>query len=136
MLKPAATYVTTLILLFVIDAVWLWFAALPMFRAALGQDLLTFRAVPGVLFYLIYAAGIMVFVVPAGQVGGWHVTLLYGALFGLFAYGTYDLTNYATLKPWTLQLAASDIVWGMVLTAAASTLGLLGGQAVAQRFGG
>jgi uncharacterized membrane protein len=54
----------------------------------------------------------------------------------LFAYGTYDLTNYATLKPWTLQLAATDMVWGMVLTAVASTLGMLGGQAVAQRFGG
>jgi uncharacterized membrane protein len=56
-------------------------------------------------------------------------------LFGLFAYATYDLTNYATLRPWTLQLAATDIVWGMALTAAASTLGLLGGQAIERRFG-
>ncbi len=134
MLKPAATYVTTLVLLLVIDAVWLWLAALPMFRAALGQDLLTFRAAPGVLFYLLYAAGILTFVVPAGA-GGWQFTLLYGALFGLFAYGTYDLTNYATLKPWTLQLAASDMAWGMVLTAASAALGMLGGQAVAQHFG-
>ena len=136
MLRTAAIYVTTLVLLLLIDAVWLWCAALPMFRAALGQDMLTFRAVPGVLFYLLYTAGILVFVLPAGQAGGWTVTMLYGALFGLFAYGTYDLTNYATLKPWTLQLAASDMVWGMVLTAAAATLGMLGGQAIAQRLGG
>ena len=136
MLKPAATYVSTLVLLLAMDAAWLGLAALPMFRAALGQDLLTFRPVPGVLFYLLYTAGVLVFVLPAGQPGGWTMTLLYGALFGLFAYGTYDLTNYATLKPWTLQLAATDMVWGMVLTAVASTLGMLAGQAIAQRLGG
>ncbi|WP_158746890.1 DUF2177 family protein [Acidisphaera sp. L21] len=133
MLKLASTYFATLLFLLLLDAVWLWQAALPMFRAALGPDLLTFRPVPGVLFYLVYAAGIMVFVIPAA---GWQMTALYGALFGLFAYATYDLTNYATLKPWTVQLAATDIVWGMVLTAVASTLGSLCGGMIARRFGG
>ena len=63
---------------------------------------------------------------PAGQ-GSWQMTALYGALFGLFAYATYDLTNYATLKGWTATLATSDIVWGMAMTAAVSTLGMLRG---------
>jgi uncharacterized membrane protein len=135
MLRMAATYLTTLVSLLVLDGLWLGLAALPMFKATLGEDLLTFRIVPGVLFYLLYTTGIQVFVLPRASPGGWQSTLLYGALFGLFTYATYDLTNYATLRPWTLQLAATDIVWGMALTAAASTLGLLGGQAIERRFG-
>ena len=134
MLKILATYVPTLLIMLVIDAAWLGLVALPMFRAALGADLLTFRAAPGVLFYLLYAAGIMVFVLPAAG-GDWRMTLLYGALFGLFAYGTYELTNYATLKPWTATLAMADMAWGMVVTAATSTLGMLAGEAILKRLG-
>ena len=47
----------------------------------------------------------------------WPMTALNKALFGLFTYATYDLTNYATLKDWTAALAVSDIAWGMVTTA-------------------
>ena len=134
MFKIAATYVPTLVIMLAIDAAWLGLVALPMFRAALGADLLTFRGAPGVLFYLLYAAGIMVFVLPMAQ-GDWRMTLLYGALFGLFCYGTYELTNYATLKPWTLTLAMADMGWGMVVTAVTSTLGMLAGEAILKRFG-
>jgi uncharacterized membrane protein len=134
MLKLAATYFPTLVILLVIDAAWLGLVALPMFRAALGADLLTFRAAPGILFYLVYTAGILVFVLPAAQ-GAWQMTLLYGALFGLFTYGTYDLTNYATIKPWTLQLASADIAWGMTVTAVTSTLGMLAADTILKRLG-
>jgi uncharacterized membrane protein len=51
---------------------------------------------------------------------------LYGALFGFFAYATYDLTNFATMKVWTLRVTVVDIGWGTVLTAmAASTAALV-----------
>ena len=93
--------------------------------------MLTARVVPAVLFYLVYAAGIQVFVLPAGQ-GSWPLTALYGALFGLFTYATYDLTNYATLRGWTAALAVSDIAWGMVMTAVVSTLAMFAGRAVAR----
>ena len=73
--------------------------------------MLTARFVPAVLFYLVYAAGIQVFVLPVGQ-DAWPLTALNGALFGLFTYATYDLTNYATLRGWTAALAVSDIAWG------------------------
>ena len=129
MLKFAATYLPTLLLLLVIDGTWIALIALPMFRATLGQDMLTARLVPAVLFYLLYAAGIMVFVLPAGQ-GAWPTTALYGALFGLFTYATYDLTNYGTLKSWTAALAASDIAWGMVMTAVVATFGMFAGRAL------
>jgi uncharacterized membrane protein len=135
MLKLAATYVPTLLFMVLIDGVWIGFAALPMFRAALGEDMLTFRVVPGILFYLLYVAGIMVFVMPAAQAGGWPMAMLYGALFGLFAYATYDLTNLSTLKSWTMGLAASDMAWGMVMTAIVSTLGLFAGQVILRWLG-
>jgi uncharacterized membrane protein len=133
MIKIAATYIPTLLLMLLIDGTWIALVALPMFRATLGQDMLTARLVPAVLFYLLYAAGVLVFVLPAGQ-GSWQMTALYGALFGLFTYATYDLTNYGTLKSWTAALAASDIVWGMVMTAVVSTLGMFAGQAVVRRL--
>jgi uncharacterized membrane protein len=133
MIKIAATYVPTLLLMLLIDGTWIALVALPMFRATLGQDMLTARLVPAVLFYLLYAAGVVVFVLPAGQ-GSWPMTALYGALFGLFTYSTYDLTNYGTLKSWTAALAASDIAWGMVMTAVVSTLGMFAGRAVMRWF--
>jgi uncharacterized membrane protein len=131
MLKFAATYILTLVLMLVIDGTWIGLVALPMFRATLGQDMLTARAVPAVLFYLVYAAGIQVFVLPAGQ-GAWPLTALNGALFGLFTYATYDLTNYATLKGWTAALAVVDIAWGMVMTAVVSTLAMFTGRLLAR----
>ncbi len=131
MLKFAVTYILTLLLMLVIDGTWITLVALPMFRATLGQDRLTARILPAVLFYLIYAGGIQAFVLPAGQ-GAWHMTAFYGALFGLFTYATYDLTNYATLKDWTAALAASDIAWGVVMTAVVSALAMVAGPTVAR----
>jgi uncharacterized membrane protein len=73
--------------------------------------------------------GILFFVVkPALETGRWSTALAYGALFGLVAYGTYDLTNYATLRPWSLGLTVSDMVWGAVVTAVASALGIVVGR--------
>jgi uncharacterized membrane protein len=134
MLKYAATYILTLLFMLVIDGTWIALVALPMFRTTLGPDALTARLVPAVLFYLVYAAGIQVFVLPAGS-GSWPMTALFGALFGLFTYATYDLTNYGTLKDWTATLAVSDIARGIVMTAVVSTLALVAGRAVARWFG-
>ena len=129
-MRILVSYVATLVVMLALDAGWLTFAALPMYRSALGQQLLTFRATPGIIFYLLYTAGVMVFVLPRAQAGGVPTALMNGALFGLFCYATYDLTNYATLKPWTLSLAATDMVWGMVLTAVSATAGMLAGKLV------
>jgi uncharacterized membrane protein len=55
--------------------------------------------------------------------GDWRAALLYGALFGLFAYATYDLTNFATMKVWSLRVTLLDMGWGVLLTAAAASAG-------------
>jgi uncharacterized membrane protein len=79
-----------------------------------------------VAFYLVYIFGVLFFAVrPALAAGDWRVGLLNGALFGFFAYATYDLTNLATLKGWSLPVSLVDIAWGAVLSAIAASAGSL-----------
>ncbi len=67
----------------------------------------------------MYAVAIVVLaVLPALRGGGWTTALLYGALLGMAAYGTYDITNLATLKDWPSLVSMVDWAWGTVLTVA------------------
>jgi uncharacterized membrane protein len=76
------------------------------------------NAIAAVVFYALYAAGLLVFaVLPYEEVPAWGKTVLMGALFGFFAYATYDLSNLATLRNWPFQLTLVDILWGTVLSA-------------------
>jgi uncharacterized membrane protein len=71
------------------------------------------------LFYLIYTVGVAFFIVqPAVEAGSIRQAVLRGALFGLVAYATYDLTNTATIEDWPLIVTVVDLMWGTVLTAA------------------
>lgn len=108
----------------VIDTVWLSVIANKFYKSQIGQLLLDKpNMTAAVLFYIIYVVGIVAFVVnPAIEKGSWTYAAGYGALFGLVAYATYDLTNMATLKGFTWKLVAVDLVWGSVLTAAVATI--------------
>jgi uncharacterized membrane protein len=80
-------------------------------------------------FYLLFVVGVLVFVVvPGVEDGSLRTTLLKGALFGLIAYGTYDLTNQATVKNWPLTITAVDMVWGTALSVAVSYIGFVAGK--------
>ncbi|HEY0299794.1 MAG TPA: DUF2177 family protein [Rhizomicrobium sp.] len=127
MTRNVIRYAMVLAVLAIGDALWLSYFAKAVFRPALGQILLDEpRWLFVVLFYLLYAFAIMVFPVASGLRRGSRAgALLYGALFGLFAYMTYDLTNLATIKAWTVPLAAADMAWGAVLTAIATVAGYL-----------
>jgi uncharacterized membrane protein len=77
--------------------------------------------VAGILFYFLFLAGLVVFVIaPAVEKGSWVRALLLGALFGLITYATYDLTNLATLKDWPLALTVVDLIWGTILASSVS----------------
>jgi len=77
----------------------------------------------GLSFYLLYAIGACIFVIiPALSKQSWIDALLYGALFGLFCYMTYDLTNLAVIRDFPTRLAFIDIAWGSLVTAVASGL--------------
>lgn len=119
------TYLLTVPVLFVIDMLWLGFFAKDFYRAQIGFLLRTeFNWFAAILFYLLFIAGILFFAVaPALEAGGWQRALLYGALFGFFAYATYDLTNLATVRDWPIPVTIVDLAWGTFLSAMVATAG-------------
>lgn len=117
-------YLIALPVFFAIDMLWLGIVARSFYRNQVGALLKTdFNWVAGVSFYLLFIAGLVFFVIaPAVKSGSWTSALFVGALFGLMTYATYDLTNLATLKDWTLTVTFVDMAWGMVLAASVSTV--------------
>ena len=117
-------YLITLPVFFAIDMIWLGFVARNFYREHIGQ-LLTDNVnwTAAIIFYLMFIAGMILFVIsPALEKNSWTYALVYGALFGLITYATYDLTNLATLKDWSLTVVIVDMIWGMVLSASVSTI--------------
>ncbi len=116
----------------VMDAVWLSQVA-PRLDMPLIGEILTDKVdfLAAAIFYLIYITGIIVLAVgPALNNGGVKRAALFGAMLGLVAYGSYDLTNQATLKVWDVRVTLADMAWGVVITTAASAIAC----AVASRF--
>jgi uncharacterized membrane protein len=134
-MKYAIYYVSTLVVCAAVDFVWLTVMKDRLYAPVMGDMLTTTpRLSAAVAFYLLYAAGVTIFVgAPALASGVWSKATASGALFGLFCYMTYDLTNQATLRSWSMQLTLADIIWGMVLTALASTVAFFATSAVAAR---
>ena len=118
-------YIATAVVFLGLDAIWLSKIALGMYRQELGSLLLEKPNLPiAAGFYLLYVVGIVVLaIVPALTDGGWVKALLLGAVLGLVAYGTYDITNLSTLKGWSTRLALIDIAWGTALSAVSAAIG-------------
>ena len=116
-----------------IDAVWLSTMANLLYRPLLGDMLAPqFRLMPAILFDVIYIGGMVFFAIrPALVTGRLATAALHGAALGFVAYGTYDLTNHATLRDWPTIITVADMIWGTLLTASASVAGF----AAARRFG-
>lgn len=123
MRNKLVAYLSALICLLVADGVWLGLLMPAQYQAWIGPLMLDQpRLLPAAAFYLLYPTGLVVFaVLPALEKRSWRRAAALGALFGLVAYGTYDLSNLATLKGWPLQLTLVDMVWGAVLSCGCST---------------
>lgn len=126
-LQLAIAYGATLSVFLALDALWLTVLMQPVYAAALGPLLAESpRWAPAALFYLLYVAGLLVFaILPGLRARRGRTAAALGALLGLLAYGTYDLSNYATLRDWPLGLTMIDMAWGSVLSAASATAGYL-----------
>ena len=124
MLKNLAIYLSFLVALIAIDLVWLLGIAKNLYRTEMGELMATEpKLLAGLAFYLIYALGVIIFVVaPALSKQSWIYALQYGALFGLFCYMTYDLTNLAVVRNFPMQLAFIDIAWGSFVTAICASI--------------
>jgi uncharacterized membrane protein len=123
--RTITAYVSTGVALALIDSVWLMTMAPRLYQPEIGEMLIKgFRPGPAITFYALYIVGILIFAVQPALAGGkWPAALLKGALFGFFCYMTYDLTNYATLKVWSLKVTILDMIWGATLTGLAAALG-------------
>jgi uncharacterized membrane protein len=117
-------YLVTLAVLTALDFLFLGIVAKGFFLSQVGDMLGEIRPGPAVLFYLLYVVGVLIFVSGSAS-ATWPSTLVYGALFGLFCYATFDLTSLALLRHWTWPVAAVDVSWGAAVTAFASTAGLM-----------
>jgi uncharacterized membrane protein len=123
-------YVITLIVFFLVDMVWLGVVAKGFYRKYLGAMLSPkVNWTAALLFYLLYIAGLLIFIIqPALLRGAPGKALLYGALFGLICYATYDLSNLATLKDWPVIVTVVDLVWGTVMGGVVSFLAAVLGR--------
>ena len=120
---PVLAYLVALLVFVALDLLWLSLMG-PGYRAVMGDELLpALRVAPAVAFYLLEPLGLWIFVMLPGRMRGATWVILRGALFGLFTYGTYDLTSYAVMKRWDLTLTVEDMVWGMVVSSIAATTG-------------
>jgi uncharacterized membrane protein len=111
-------YALTVPVFFAVDMAWLGLVAKSFYRNRIGH-LISAQVnwAAALIFYFLFIIGILVFaVLPAVEKGSFGRAVLFGVLFGFFTYGTYDLTNLATMKDWPLIVTVVDMLWGMVLT--------------------
>jgi uncharacterized membrane protein len=130
--KTLTAFVATGLAFAAIDSIWLITMAPRLYKPEIGELMAPeFRLVPAIIFYLLYITGILIFAVRPGlAANNWQVALVQGALFGFFCYMTYDMTNYATLRIWSLKVTILDLIWGTFLTGSAAAVGTL----VTQKF--
>lgn len=120
-------YFLTFLVFLGIDAVWLGIIAKNLYSSKIGH-LMTDNPnlLAAFVFYALNIIGIIVFAVNPGLAkNSIQTTLMYGALYGLLTYATYDLTNLATLRDWPLSVTIIDLIWGTVLSATVACAGYL-----------
>ena len=119
-MKAFLVYLITVPIFFIIDLVWLGVIAKGFYQKHLGYLMRPqINWVAAILFYLLFIIGIVLFAVkPSLELQSSMRALVYGALFGFFAYATYDLTNLATVRDWPVIVTVIDLIWGTVLCGA------------------
>lgn len=116
-------YLCTLVVLIPVDFAFLGTVGKKLYASSVGDMILqTPRLPPAVMFYALYLAGVVIFVNGSAP-ANWQFNLLYGALFGLFCYSTFALTNMALLKHWEWSVVITDTLWGAAVTAIAASVG-------------
>jgi uncharacterized membrane protein len=117
-------YLTAFPVFLVIDMIWLVLVARKFYSRHLGFIMRSDVGwIPAIIFYLLFIAGLVIFVVtPAIEKHSWTNALLFGAFFGLVTYATYDLTNLATIRDWPVIVTIVDLIWGAVLSGLVSVV--------------
>ncbi len=126
MLKYLGVYVAVFVAMFAIDMVWLRVVAVQWYSEGMGPLLSNSPNLwAAAAFYLMYPAGLLIFAVfPAAQ-APLVKAIAMGALFGFFAYSTYDLTALAVIKGWPVGLTFLDMAWGTIVSGVSAGVGKL-----------
>lgn len=121
------TYGAALIAFLILDSIWLGVIAKDFYAETLGflmRENIYWGA--AAVFYALYLCGIVHFAcLPAAKEGDLRKSVINGALFGFIAYGTYDLTNYATIRDWPLNVVVYDMLWGAFITGTTALAGFM-----------
>ncbi len=127
MKKHLFAYIGIVIGFMAMDTMWLGYLAIDTYRASMGSLLRDdFLMTPAVLFYITYTLAILILVVAPNAEKGLKRTALMGAIYGFAAYATYDLTNYAVMANFPLDITIIDLIWGVVITTTATLTGYFG----------
>lgn len=123
-------YLITFSAFIVIDMVWLGLVARTFYQKHLGFIMAPSpNWIAAIIFYLLFIAGLLFFVVlPGLKDDSLKKGLLRAVMFGLITYGTYDLTNLAVVKDWPVIVTVVDMIWGMVLSVIVGFVGLKAGR--------
>jgi len=110
-------YAIALPIFLAVDMVWLGLVAKNFYKDQIGflmkPDI---NWVAAIIFYLLFIVGLVLFVIaPSVKNASWTHAVIFGGLFGLITYATYDLTNLATIKDWPLLVTLVDLAWGTVI---------------------
>lgn len=115
-------YLGILVPLMALDAIWLGYIVKDFNMRNIGFVIDTFKPAPALIFYILYTAGLVYFVLHPTAGKPAINTFLTGAFFGLCAYAAYDLTNQATISGWPVIMTLTDIAWGAFASGTATTI--------------
>lgn len=111
----------SVVALIIVDALWINGIMRGFYRLHLApfvtivDGAMVIRYLPALLVWVLMVAGQFLFVMPQAQEMSIVYQFLFGCAYGLVVYGVYDLTNYAAMPQWSLQLTIVDLLWGMVV---------------------
>ncbi len=116
MIQKIVAYIIALIIFTLLEALWLSQAASHVYASLSPIMIEQPNLLAALLFFLAYPIGILYFIIFPNL--GNNIRIFRdSAMLGLLCYGTYSLTNLATLKGWSITISLFDIGWGMILTA-------------------
>ena len=126
MLKYLGVYLAVFFTMVAIDMVWLRLIAVQWYADGMGPLLSDSPNLwAAAAFYLLFPLGLLIFAVFPAQDASVLKAVVMGALFGFFAYSTYDLTALAVIKSWPVGLTFLDMAWGTIVSGVSAGAGKL-----------
>ena len=124
MLKYLGVYGAVFFTMVAIDMVWLRLIAVQWYADGMGPLLSNSPNLwAAAAFYLLFPVGLLIFAVFPAEDASVLKAVTMGALFGFFAYSTYDLTALAVIKNWPVGLTFLDMAWGTIVSGVSAGVG-------------